>query len=306
MIICFLLQKEIIRGYARRYENMINSQIINNRQNEDFFLKIQYASRRYFNSAEKINYLNWVLCIASAVMIFVPDSASKLISMGIPALLEVLALITVCAFNHMLKNAAALRNYFDSYVLMICEDNYTDIHKQKLKEIALNTYHKHKKEADISIHNTVQDKPPGVRNWYEFKNNVNDLQSQFECQKQNIWWNKKMVKNRMIILSIIGIILISFFIAMFVLFKSDVLSIVVCAIGIIVKIAERILEHYHYHEISIKIEAIQSHAERELTIEVIKELQELIDERREIPVLEINIIHKIKAKKYSSSYEETS
>ncbi len=285
---------------------MINSQIISNRQNEDLLLKIQYASRRYFNSAEKINYVSWGLCIASAVMIFVPDSASKVIGMGIPALLEVFAFIIACIFNRMLKNAAALRNYFDSHVLMICEDNYTDIRKQKLREIALNAYHKHKKEADINIHNTGRDKPPGVKDWYEFKNTAADIQAQFECQKQNIWWNKKMVKNRMIILPIIWFILISLFVAMFVLFKSDVLSIIVCAIGIIVKIAERIFEHYHYHEISIKIEAIQSHAERELTTEVIKELQELIDERREIPVLEINIIHKLKAKQYTSSYEETS
>ena len=64
--------------------------------------------------------------------------------------------------------------------------------------------------------------------------------------------------------------------------------------------------NYHYHVISIKIETIQNYAERELTIEVIKELQELINKRREIPVLEINIIHKIKAKQYSSSYEKTS
>ena len=77
-------------------------------------------------------------------------------------------------------------------------------------------------------------------------------------------------------------------------------------VGIVLKVAERIYEHYHYHEISIKIDAIQSHAERELTAETVKELQELIDERREIPVLEINIIHRLKAKQYSSSYEETS
>ncbi len=268
-------------------------------------MKIQYASRRYFNSAEKVNYVSWLLCIVSAIMIFVPDSASKFISLGIPALLEALAFITAYVFNNKLKNAASLRNYFDSYVLMIGEDSYTDISKQKLREIALTAYNKHKKEADIHIHNTGRDKPPGVRNWYEFKNTVADLQAQFECQKQNIWWNKKMVKNRMIILPIILFILVSFFVAMFVLFKSDALSIIVCAIGIILKVIERIIEHYSYHKISIKIEAIQNHAERELTDETVKELQELINERREIPVLEINIIHKLKAKQYSSSYEET-
>ena len=284
---------------------MINNQIINIRQNEDLLLKIQYASRRYFNSAEKANYVSWLLCIVSAMMVFVPDSVSKIVSMGIPALLEVFALIIAFVFNSMLKNAATLRNYFDSYVLMICEDNYTDIRKQKLREIALNAYNKHKKEADINIQNTGRDKPPGVKNWYEFKNTVTDLQAQFECQKQNIWWNKKMVRIRMIILPVILFILISFFVAMFVLFKSDALSIIVCAIGIILKVIERIIEHYSYHKTSIKIEAIQSHAERELTIETIKELQELIDERRKTPVLEINIIHKLKAKQYSSSYEET-
>lgn len=285
---------------------MINNQIINNRQNEDLSLKIQYASRRYFNSAEKVNYVSWLLCLASAIMIFVPDSASKFISLGIPALLEVFAFISAYIFNSKLKNAASLRNYFDSYVLMIGEDSYTDIRKQKLREIALTAYNKHKKEADIHIHNTGRDKPPGVRNWYEFKNTVADLQAQFECQKQNIWWNKKMVKNRMFFLPIILFILISFLVAMFVLFKSDALSIIVCAIGIILKVVERIVEHYSYHKISIKIETIQSHAERELTAETVKELQELIDKRREIPVLEINIIHKLKAKQYSSSYEETS
>lgn len=284
---------------------MINSQIISDRQNESLLLKIQYASRRYFNSAEIVNYVSWLLCIVSAVMIFIPDSAPELIEKGIPVLLDVFAFITVYIFNSKLKNAASLRNYFDSYVLMICEDNYTDVRKQELREIALNTYNRHKKEADISIQKTGRDKPPGVKDWYEFKNPVDDLQAQFACQKQNIWWNKKMVKNRMIILPIILFILISFFVAMFVLFKSDAPSIIVCAIGIILKVIERIIEHYFYHKISIKIEAIQNHAERELTVETVKELQELINERRKIPVLEINIIHKLKAKQYSSSYEET-
>lgn len=285
---------------------MINNRIINERQNKDLLLKIQYASRKYFNSAENVNYVSWLLCIVSAMMIFVPDSASKIVSIGIPALLEVFALITAFVFSCMLKNAAALRNYFDSHVLMICEDNYTDIRKQKLREIALNIYNRHKKEADINIRNTGRDKPPGVKNWYEFKNSVADLQAQFECQKQNIWWNKKMVKSRMIILPIICFILIVLFLVVFVLFKSDALSIIVCALGMVLKVVERIFEHYKYHEISIRIEAIQSHAERELTAETIKELQELINKRREIPVLEISIIHKLKAKQYSSSYEETS
>ena len=275
---------------------MINSEIITSRQNEDIFLKIQYASRKDFNSAEKLNCLSWILCIASAVMIIVPDSEPKLISIGIPALLEVCAFITACIFNRKIKNAAALRSYFDSYVLMICEENYSDVRKQELKEMALSTYHRHKNKADISIQKTGRNKPPGVKDWYEFKNPLEDLQAQFECQKQNIWWNKKMVKIRMIILPIIVFLIIALVIVIFILYKSDVLSIIVCASGIVLKFYERLVEQYNYHDISIRIEAIQSHAERELTAETVKELQELIDERREIPVLEMNFIHTKKAK----------
>lgn len=285
---------------------MINSNIINTRQNEDQSLKIQYASRKYFNSAEKINYLSWLFCITSALMVFVPDSVSRLISIGIPAFLEVSALVSSLVFNHMLKNGAALRNYFDSYVLMIGEDDYTDINKQELRELAINSYQKHKSEANISIHNTGRDSPPGVRNWYEFKSTIDGIHAQFECQKQNVWWNKKMVKNRLFYLPIIIVVLLFIFVTAFILFKSDVLSIIACTIGIIVKIVERILDHYHYHVISIKIETIQNHAERRLTTEDISELQALINEIRGIPVLEINLVHKMKAKKYSTSYEETS
>lgn len=113
-----------------------------------------------------------------------------------------------------------------------------------------------------------------------------------------------MVKNRIIYLIISLLLFIC--VIMFILFKSDILSVMVCTIGIVVKIVERILEHYNYHVLSIKIETIQNHAERYLTEEIISELQDLINERRGIPVLEINLIHKRNAKKYSTSYEETS
>lgn len=143
---------------------MINNIIINNRQNEDQYLKIQYAARNCFNAAEKVNYLSWAFCLLSAVMVFVPDSNTKYITVGIPVLLDIAAFISAFIFNDRLKNAANLRNYFDSQVLMINEDNYTDTDKHKLKELALNIYQKNQSEADIYIHNTGRDNPPGVRN----------------------------------------------------------------------------------------------------------------------------------------------
>lgn len=282
---------------------MINSDIINKRQNEDQYLKMQYAARKCFNAAENVNYLSWFFCILAALMIFVPDNTTNFITIGIPVLLEVAAFATTIIFNNKVKNAAALRNRFDSHVLMINEDDYTDFEESALRELVLNIYQSNQTEAEISIRNTGQDNPPGVRNWYEFKRNVQGINSQYECQKQNIWWNKKMIKSRLVWFLVILIILLATFVLMFVLFDSDIWSIISCSIGIIIKTAERIKEHYSYHVISIQIEAIQNHIKNKLTTENIKDLQSLINKRRSIPVLEINLIHKMKAKQHSESYK---
>ena len=114
---------------------MINSEIINNRQNEEQYLKIQYAARRLFNEAEKINYLSWIFCLLSALMIFVPDNTIKIISIGIPILLDIFALISNFIFTNKLQSAANLRNYFDAEVLVINEDEYTQLEKQKIREL---------------------------------------------------------------------------------------------------------------------------------------------------------------------------
>lgn len=283
---------------------MINSDIINNRQNEDLCLKIQYAARKYFNEAEKINYLSWGFCILAALMFFIPDSTVKFITIGFPVLLEIATFVTTFIFEYKLKNAAKLRNYFDSYVLMIKEDEYSTSEKQRLRELAFNIYQNNQTEAQIIINNTGRDNPPGVRDWYEFKNNIKGLNSQYECQRQNIWWNKKMVKNRLICLFVFFIILLVLFAFMFIFFKPDIWNTIACFVGLCIKIVERIAKHYNYHIISIKIETIQEYIENQLTTDNIEKLQNLINQRRSIPVLEINLIHKKRANKYSNSYEQ--
>ena len=285
---------------------MINSEIINERQNEEHLLKIQYASRRYFNDAEKINYLIWLVCIISALMTFLPCDVPEFVRLGIPILLEVSAFVLTYFFEYALKRGAELRNYFDSYVLMIDNDKYSETETQRIKEIALSMYERHKSDAEISIRNTGTDVPPGIRNWYEFKNPINDeAHAQYECQKQNVWWNKKMVNNRLVIFSIIAIFLISVLVILLAVFHVNKWAIIVCMAGLILKFLGRIEDHYKYHKTSISIDTLLAHAEKHLSSDDIHDLQNLINDRRYIQVLEINFIHKFKAKKYSSLYQES-
>ena len=73
-------------------------------------------------------------------MFFIPDSTVKFITIGFPVLLEIATFVTTFIFEYKLKNAAKLRNYFDSYVLMIKEDEYSTSEKQRLRELAFNIY----------------------------------------------------------------------------------------------------------------------------------------------------------------------
>ena len=55
---------------------MINSNDIQERQNSEFALKVQYAARMCFNSAEKYNHLTWIACLVSAFSVFFPSGMS--------------------------------------------------------------------------------------------------------------------------------------------------------------------------------------------------------------------------------------
>ena len=283
---------------------MVNSSIINNQQNEEEFLKIQFAARKCFNEAEKINYLCWLFCFLSASLVFIPDSTTKLITVLTPSILDIIAFIFNLVFYKNLKNAAALRNYFDSQVLMIKNTEYTNLQKQKIRDLAYSIFHKNQDEATISIHNTGRDTPPGIRNWYEFKTELDGVSAQYECQSQNIWWNKKMIEKSLVVFIVVAIIVIVLFLSLFCFFHFDIFHILPCSLGIIIKAAERITEYYKYAIISTKIDTFQECIENNLTSDNIVKLQSLIDERRIIPVLEINRIHKSKAKEFSNLYEE--
>ena len=101
----------------------MSSKEIQVRQNQELQLKIQYAARECYNTAEKLNYWVWGLCILSFVIGFLPnESGSVLLSVG-SILCDVLAFLLNIALVKMNSNAAMLRKHFDDCVLKIgCEE----------------------------------------------------------------------------------------------------------------------------------------------------------------------------------------
>ena len=146
----------------------MNSQEIQERQNEEKYLKVQYAARVYFNSAEKYNYLAWVACLVSAFSIFLPGSWSPYIINGIPFIADIFAVILSLVASYKIKWASKLRKYFDSYVLNIDMNQRSETDIRKMRERTEKICCKNPNDTAIQIANTGKDSPPGVRNWYEF------------------------------------------------------------------------------------------------------------------------------------------
>lgn len=153
--------------------------------------------------------------------------------------------------------------------------------------------------------NTGRDNPSGVRNWYEFSQPLSEQYAIYECQKQNCWWNKKIMRER-IIRTLIGLlVLIPLAIFFLIEMKAGILLVIFSSGGLIVKCVERFIVNGRYYMLSLKIDGALDVLTNSRSNENIKNLQAKIDMRRAMPVLERNRIHKRHAKEYSELYHET-
>ena len=279
----------------------MNSNKIQERQNEEKSLKVQYAARTCFNCAEKYNHWAWVACLVSAFSIFLPSSWSMYITNGIPFIADIAAVIFSGVTFHKVKWASKLRKYFDSYVLGTNLNQFSETVLREIREETEKIYLRNQSDAAVQMPNTGKDSPPGVRDWYVFSGFYEGIEAQFECQRQNTWWNEKMFKKRMIMTSV-AIVLVGLVFLLLTL-NSNMLNIILCSAGIIIKIFERLVENYRYISTSRLIDGAQKIVEVHPTEEGIIQLQSYIDQRRSINVLEIGWLHKKYANKISKIYE---
>ena len=73
--------------------------------------------------------------------------------------------------------------------------------------------------------------------------------------------------------------------------------------GVLIKICERVIENWRYARVSRLIDGSQQTIEVHPTVEGIEQLQNLIDKRRAINVLEFGVLHNRLASKLTKLYE---
>ncbi|WP_395013832.1 S-4TM family putative pore-forming effector [Robinsoniella peoriensis] len=272
------------------------------KQNEEEMLKYQFAARVYYNRAELINFLIWVFCVISASCVFI--SVDALWFQGIPLAADIIAAWLGIKLSRTLSNASLLRSYFDAYVLNIDIDSFEDSTVRRIKEISTKIILSKCEDYREQIINTGNDVPPGVRDWYDIPASYSEKNAQFECQKQNCWWNKKMTHKRFLlnILFAVFAALVVFFAVRNVSIGDSIIIGVFGSGAIIMRCIERFSANKQYHDLSQQIDGAVEALSESRDIKNIYRLQKLINKRRELPILEMNFIHKRIAKPLSEMY----
>lgn len=279
--------------------------IITEKQNEPDKLKLQYAARVFYNRAEKCNYIIWVLCILSSVMVFFSNSGTA--TTFVIVIIFFSDIFAFCLNKYMKKAviiAADFKKLFDRQVFgeeIDCINTQNPY--EKLTEFKEKLIMEKAIEFTVQSANSGADNPPGVKNWYYVDPNTQVDVAIFECQKQNVWWDKKISAYQRLFVTIVVVLVV---IIAILLFRANILSeivlIIFSQVWLLIKICERILTACNYKKISIEIDTIVNSFVDFSERKGIYNLQSKIEKRREIPLTHINLFHKNVAPQLTDLY----
>ena len=275
------------------------------RQNSDEMLRCQYAARYYFNRGERILAAVVILSIINVLFASFPaidNTCLQWIVRIVPIVLDMCTVFILLWLKRTVQNAAELRNYFDETVLSIDAHSFS-YDKRTLRTLIDRAIRKSEKEAHAQIINNTHANPPGVRDWYGFAKEYSDEEAVFECQRQNQWWNTKMLHRRLAITACFAILL-AVAIALCLYSKTNIFNAAICIFGAFVAFLDRIIVNGKYILLSVKISHFCEIMDNDRNSQQIRQLQELIASRRRIPVLEMNAIHKREAATLSDQYKK--
>lgn len=257
---------------------------INQRQNEDEMLQLQYYARKLYDTANILFLIKMIVLLINAILAMID------INIVVIVILSIIYAVLENIESYCIKNAASAREIFDAILFdFTIPKEYTKI-KEKAKKICTI----HSAEFEIQKNNTGVDKPAGVKNWYTKNNGVTKNEIIFNCQVENTRWDEKITKINSIIFW--SIIVISFIVYIIVRNKDSVGDFVLGSllafemIGQIIQIA---IEYKKYNknliERNFEIQRMQT---KKIKKDELISLQELIKKRRNLKLVPFNSIHK--------------
>lgn len=281
------------------------------RQNEPDMLKLQFLQRKMYDCSKKYWRISWcvtgiLLTCTMIAKIFKQDSSAVYSTML--AVLNIMIFSFEYLSDRKQKIGATAKYYIDSSLFGF-SDSDAKFSKNEIQEIAIACKGKNAFEFEIQTKNTGNDNPPGLRDWYSAGKDGDFNAIVFGCQKENVWYQRKLSTAYLyFLLLVISLILIGGIILLVILDITfiDIFLFLLANLGFVSKIGKDILAMYMYNVMQIRIHEniVMIENVDKLKMPLLQQLQDNINSLREVKFLVPDFLHKRNARKLHALYSD--
>lgn len=282
----------------------ITTKKIEERQNEEEPLKVQFAARKCFNVAETLNNTAWILYWFEIVILLISKKYNFVaVPPMVPIIFNIMLFLVICGVSYFTNKATWLRGFFDEYVLCLKTEKYPSHIAIKVKRFSDIVKRIFQKQYEKQTSNTENGVPPGVKCWYDTSCYKEGDDAIFDCQQQNLWFTKASFVVTMII-RIISIIVNISVLVWFISICGVDGEVIIALFGIGIRIIERIYANLKFIYIVAKLAGIEESMCYSKNSASINNLQDNINELRSTPVFGCNIVYEKIVKYIAALYRK--
>lgn len=168
-------------------------------QNEKKILDLLYSQKKYYKKSENQKYLKWIITICIFLIgnnVFIKNMiGDKVVIIGV----GIGTLILLCIenkINEFIKIASATQELIDRILFGLDKKdyNFNGITVSEVNSLKDKIIKNNRKNYLVVVNSDGKDKPKGVKNWYDIESKIPLKKAIIECQKQNIYWDDKLIK----------------------------------------------------------------------------------------------------------------
>lgn len=292
----------------------MTSQIMNNisvDQNKEENLLLLFSQKTLYNKAKTTKYFTLLLAIINFLLGIVSKTTDLykdqfLIFIFIIALSSKYLKNLSCKFNDLASSTQELidRKLYGFKIESRFLENHT---ASELISVAKDLKEKYPQKYLVEISNSGTDKPNGVKDWYtKIYSNLTVDESILKCQKQNIYWDKYLIKCYKNILNTLCIFIGIIFLILY--WNQGVNSFVLGIISSfsifdLLKNELSMTKKFTTHNIEIDSMISASVNLESINTDFLENLQSKIFSRRKSYLNVPSLIHKLKSIKLHSNYD---
>jgi hypothetical protein len=278
---------------------------INEVQNSEEIKNAIFAQKLIYHEMYICRMVDFAILIAGIILVkaLEDNNINQLIIVVINLIFTTLFGLINKLSNNKCKYAATIQEYIDRtlYRFEITDNQIDDMQLEEVKEKIYEAIKTHKKKYQIQINTTGDDPEHGVADWYTNISDDLDIEEAIiKCQRQNTWWDKEQDKVYAIFKIIFTIVLI---VTLVFLFKDMWQIIAITVISIALEIYSLYCKYKNYANISREIKTLEDIYAKSKDIQILKEIQRKIFERRKTGYKVPDFLHNLKSAELHQKYK---